>query len=631
MAMSFRNTKHGFLFRLKALLHFPRFNHVAAESRSRTPVITEMGSESPQRIGEVDVSKWKKFDSRRFGITRSMIPEYASTVLAILRHEGFDAYLVGGCVRDLLLKRTPKDFDVITTANLQKVKSQFRRAQIVGRRFPICLVWIKGSVVEVSSFKTAEEIAEEAKEIALPPNPSGSSEKDFIRWRDSMRRDFTVNSLFLDPFMHKIYDYSDGLRDLKSLTLRTLIPAQSSFTEDCARILRGLRIAARLGLKLSEDTKDAIRSLSSTIKCLPQDRIMMEINYMLSYGAAEPSLHLLWRFRLLEILLPLQAAYLDQLDGVSSYSSSMLMKLFSNMDKWVSCGEPSKSILWIGLLAFHQALVRRPQDAIVVQAFGSILHFGWKEGVEYARNKANHGVHFVPEILGSSSNYEVAKLADKVSNLAALVNKSVTTLSDSKSLTKSMSAYSLSSCSYLVFVPKKAVNDVQRIFEVLDSRNNEESSCRKSLSKTRSLLGKIILETMSGTDHVGVESIEVERREHGKVAVNKQSDGVALFDSTAAEEHSRPKKLHRDAVADLSMTLRVPTEQGLRKRTALELWGYHGIAEKSRASWRKKSVVLGKEAQKERTAKIQKSIFGNKGNGPVDRIEVVGKAKEPND
>ncbi|PKI37433.1 hypothetical protein CRG98_042174 [Punica granatum] len=563
MAMSFRNTKHGFLFRLKALLHFPvqRFNHVAAESRSRTPVITEMGSESPQRIGEVDVSKWKKFDSRRFGITRSMIPEYASTVLAILRHEGFDAYLVGGCVRDLLLKRTPKDFDVITTANLQKVKSQFRRAQIVGRRFPICLVWIKGSVVE----------------------------------------------------------------------LRTLIPAQSSFTEDCARILRGLRIAARLGLKLSEDTKDAIRSLSSTIKCLPQDRIMMEINYMLSYGAAEPSLHLLWRFRLLEILLPLQAAYLDQLDGVSSYSSSMLMKLFSNMDKWVSCGEPSKSILWIGLLAFHQALVRRPQDAIVVQAFGSILHFGWKEGVEYARNKANHGVHFVPEILGSSSNYEVAKLADKVSNLAALVNKSVTTLSDSKSLTKSMSAYSLSSCSYLVFVPKKAVNDVQRIFEVLDSRNNEESSCRKSLSKTRSLLGKIILETMSGTDHVGVESIEVERREHGKVAVNKQSDGVALFDSTAAEEHSRPKKLHRDAVADLSMTLRVPTEQGLRKRTALELWGYHGIAEKSRASWRKKSVVLGKEAQKERTAKIQKSIFGNKGNGPVDRIEVVGKAKEPND
>ncbi|KAF8410307.1 hypothetical protein HHK36_002833 [Tetracentron sinense] len=336
--------------RLKTLIfNLQRSNHSLVEGGgSKTRFYGDIALDSAAEKSPVDISMWKKLDSRIFGLSMSMISSPSWIVLKILQGEGgFEAYLVGGCVRDLLLNKTPKDYDVITTAGLTQIRKQFHRAEIVGRRFPICRVHVKGSVIEVSSFETVAEHAKEKETILLSQIPTGCDVKDFVRWRNCMHRDFTINSLFYDPFLNKIYDYVNGMMDLSSLKLRTVIPAWLSFREDHARILRGLRIAARLGLSFSKETDKAIQNLSSSIMNLDKSRLMMELNFMLSYGASESSLHLLWKFNLLKIILPIHAAHLAQ-KASNQYAqrSDMLMKLFFNMDKLLACDRPCHCGLW---------------------------------------------------------------------------------------------------------------------------------------------------------------------------------------------------------------------------------------------------------------------------------------------
>ncbi|XP_030975394.1 uncharacterized protein LOC115995101 isoform X1 [Quercus lobata] len=502
------NANSGLLSRLKVLIN--RFDHTLAKDGLEAPLYPEIASHSVAQQGYVDMSKWRKVNSKILGITNSKISLPTWSVLNILKSKGFETYLVGGCVRDLLLNRTPKDFDVITTAKLKQIKKQFHRSYIVGQRFPICMVHIKGTVIEVSSFDTVAKHDEEKEEFLSLQMPKDCNEKDFIRWRNSMCRDFTINSLFFDPFAKKIYDYANGMVDLSSLKLRTLIPAQLSFREDCARILRGLRIAARLGLSLSKDTETAILDLSSSVQSLGKSRIMMELNYMFSYGAAEPSLCLLQRFNLLEILLPFHAAYLQEAKQ-SSKRPIMLMKLFSHLDNLVSCDRPSDCSLWVGLLAFHLALVNNPQEAIVIWAFASALYHGnWEEGVKFAKEHAEMHVDFVPEILGSSNIKSDEELAKEVTLLASLVQDSMSTLAETESLFKSMSRYPFSPCSGFVFIPNKVEKHVLEIFQVLvddiESYNNGRDCFeidyhllgKGNLHEARFVLGKIILETVSG-------------------------------------------------------------------------------------------------------------------------------------
>ncbi|XP_048128546.1 uncharacterized protein LOC115736474 isoform X2 [Rhodamnia argentea] len=433
-----------------------------------------------------------------------------------------------------------------------QVKERFHRCDIVGKRFPICRVRIKGSVVEVSSFKTMAKRAEGKEKVIFSCMPSGCSEKDFILWKDSVHRDFTINSLFFDPSENKIYDYTNAMEDVRSLKLRTIIPAQLSFEEDCARILRGVRIAARLGLALSRDIEIAIGSLSSSITRLNKDRLMLEVNSMLSYGAAESSLCLLQRLRLLEIILPFHAAYLDQQNrGHSAQSSLMLMRLMYNLDKVVSCAQPSDCTLWIGLLAFHLALVKNPQDALVIWAFASTLYYGkWKGASQFANKRAKLEVNFVPEISGSSS-YKSA-LAESVRNLASLVQESVSILSDTDRLIESMSRYPHSTCSGLVVIQEQVANNVREIFQVLVSdvvSYNDGRECfeisyellgKGFLRETRHVLGKIILNTMSGGVVQGEEAVEGKKLMDAvgyqqKTIVSKQNERSSLSHFIAHE------------------------------------------------------------------------------------------------
>ncbi|KAI8536840.1 hypothetical protein RHMOL_Rhmol10G0287200 [Rhododendron molle] len=434
MATSFR--RNPLSSRIKALLTPLRLDRTLAESWAQTQFHASMGSASALERGKVDMSNWRKLDSRILGLTQSMISSSSLIVLKILQGAGFDAYLVGGCVRDLLLNKVPKDFDVVTTATLKQIKKEFYRCLIVGQRFPICHVHVRGSVVE----------------------------------------------------------------------LQTLIPAQLSFKEDCARILRGLRIAARLGLSLSKETEIAIHKLSSSIAKLSKTRIMLELNYMLSYGAAEPSLCLLQRFNLLDILLPFH-------------------KLFFNLDKLVTCDRPSDCRLWVGLLAFHLALVNHPQDALAVWTFASVLYHGtWKEGVKFAIEHAQALTSFIPEISEVHHNRTEDELAQRVTQLASLVQDSIGALTETDNLVDKMSRFPDFPCSDVVFVPYKTAKDTARLFSVLvhdvehyDSGRNSFNIDYELLRKgdeqeTRFVLGRIVMDTMSSGVVQESKFVEVEEK-----------------------------------------------------------------------------------------------------------------------
>ncbi|CAN6541425.1 unnamed protein product [Malus baccata var. baccata] len=490
-----------------------------------------------------------KVNARVLGIKPSMISQPSWIVLKLLQAEGFEAYLVGGCVRDLILKRVPKDFDVITTANLKEIKKKFHRADIVGQRFPICRVHVKGTVIEVSSFETVARDAGENKEKDnLSCRPPGCDKKDFVRWKNSMHRDFTINSLFFDPFANKIYDYANGMADLRHLKLRTLGPAKLSFEEDCARILRGLRIAARLSLSISKETETAMHKLSSSILSLSKSRIMMEMDYMLSYGAAEASLCLLWRFDLIRVLFPFHAAYFDQQSEnlKVAQSSTMLMKLFSNMDKVVSCDRPGHCSLWVGLLAFHLALVNNPQDALVVLTFASVLyHEEWEEGVKFSRDNAASIVNYVPEISGSCEFKSDEELAKQVSQLASCVLDYIAALTETKDPDESMSRYPVFPFSGLVFLSKNMAKHVAAIVEVLandieyynQGRKNFEIDCHSlgkgHMREIRFVLGKVILETMDS----GIL--------RGKEVVQENEDNYRLQPESIDKNFTKDKKRGR--------------------------------------------------------------------------------------
>ncbi|KAJ6829162.1 putative poly(A) polymerase I [Iris pallida] len=501
------------LLTLASELQRGRHTSSDASSGSKLAPFEDPSSIFSLREGSFNTSNWKIVDSRRFGIHNSTLSFSSRKVLQVLQRKGFQAYLVGGCVRDLILRRKPKDFDVVTTANLKQIKEQFNRCRVIGRKFPICQVCISGSMVEVSSFETVPMGANKRRKFQLSQMPKSCDKKDFVRWKDSMRRDFTVNGLLFDPFVHTIYDYVDGIKDIKASKLRTVIPARLSFKEDCARILRGLRIVARLGLQFSRETAAALEDLSPSIMTLSKDRLMMELNFMMAYGAAEPSIYFLQKYKILDVLLPFQASYLsDQTKNQSAGSSIMLMKLLSHLDKLLAADRPCSCTLWLGLLVFHLALVNHPQSALVIWTFSSILYLGtWKRALKFVRENNIGHVHFVPEILTPLGTESDEVILEEASYFVSLVKSSVNTFTSSEALLKSLARYSMTSPSsrFDVFFSKKVGKDVANLFDgmVKDIKSydrkremgdiNYELLKKGDADETRFVLGKIIFDTMN--------------------------------------------------------------------------------------------------------------------------------------
>ena len=235
-------------------------------------------------------------------IPLALIDEDALWVVKRLRSKGFEAYLTGGCVRDLLLGRTPKDFDVATAAHPNQVRAVFRNCRLVGRRFRLAHVFFpSGKVIETATFRanptdTLEDLPEDL--LVARDNVFGNVEED------ARRRDLTINGLFYDPVGGKVLDFVNGRADLEARLIRTIGEPDIRFQEDPVRILRAIKFATRLGFGVEPLTWDAMcRHVGGLVRCAPA-RLQEELLRLLTSGQAAESWELSARCGVTQAILP---------------------------------------------------------------------------------------------------------------------------------------------------------------------------------------------------------------------------------------------------------------------------------------------------------------------------------------
>jgi poly(A) polymerase len=251
----------------------------------------------------------RRIPASKHGIDRERVPRSALRTCETLQAAGHRAYLVGGAVRDLLLGIVPKDFDVATDATPEQVKSHFRRAIIIGRRFRLVHVMFGSETIEVSTFRaydTGERDTDEHGRV-LADNVFGEQHED------AARRDFTINALYYDPTTGEVLDYTDGVRDIGRL--RIIGDPQTRYREDPVRMLRAVRFAAKLGFEIDAATRAPIARLASLIENVPAARVFDEMLKLLMSGHAVACISRLRAEGLHHGLLPLLDVILGQAQG----------------------------------------------------------------------------------------------------------------------------------------------------------------------------------------------------------------------------------------------------------------------------------------------------------------------------
>ncbi|KAG5014423.1 hypothetical protein JHK85_020559 [Glycine max] len=397
------------------------------ECRGSTP---EQGKGTSEKLilenNNSKVQAWKKLNSKELGLRNSMIAVPTKKVLNVLKKKGHDVYLVGGCVRDLILKQTPKDFDIITSADLK----------------------------EVSSFNTARCKSSMHFIYDDIEAPNDCDKEDYLRWRNCLKRDFTINGLMFDPYARIVYDYMGGMEDIIKAKVRTVVPAATSFREDCARILRAIRVAARLGFSISRETAQSVKNLSYSVLRLDKS-------------------------------------------------------FFSNVDKLLAPNRPCHSSLWVAILALHKALSDKPRDSSVVAAFSLALHNGGNlsEAINIARriNKA-HDARF-PELL-DPSGLDEENLEAEILDLAESVKGSLLQMTDRHLVSGAMADYPQAPHSNLVLIPLSMFLKALNFFDCVNVSTGKnylskqgrqidyESLARGDLLEVRHVFARIVFDTV---------------------------------------------------------------------------------------------------------------------------------------
>ncbi|MFV4845298.1 polynucleotide adenylyltransferase PcnB [Edwardsiella tarda] len=239
-------------------------------------------------------------------ISRQQISENALKVLYRLNKSGFDAYLVGGGVRDLLLGKRPKDFDVTTNATPEQVRKLFRNCRLVGRRFRLAHVMFGPEIIEVATFRGHHEHADEGKNISqqgkngmlLRDNVYGNIEED------AQRRDFTINSLYYSVADFTVRDYTGGLNDLRAGLIRLIGDPETRYREDPVRMLRAVRFAAKLRMDISPETAAPIARLAPLLRDIPAARLFEEALKLLQAGYGYETYLKLREYQLFQPLFP---------------------------------------------------------------------------------------------------------------------------------------------------------------------------------------------------------------------------------------------------------------------------------------------------------------------------------------
>ncbi len=241
-------------------------------------------------------------------------PEHISVnalkVVNRLTEHGFEAYLVGGCVRDLILGRSPKDFDVATDAHPEEIRDIFRNSRSIGRRFRIVHIRFGREIVEVATFRSAHEVTDEDSHseggMILDDNIYGTFQEDVFR------RDFTMNALYYNVDTDEVIDLVNGIEDIEAKRIRLIGEPDNRYREDPVRMLRAVRFKAKLGFNIDEDTGSSIRQIGYLLQDIPPARIFEEVLKLFMTGHAVATFEAMLEYDLFGWLFPSARQAMDE-------------------------------------------------------------------------------------------------------------------------------------------------------------------------------------------------------------------------------------------------------------------------------------------------------------------------------
>ena len=286
-------------------------------------------------------------------LKRSLISRNAVTVVERLQQAGYQAFAVGGCVRDLLLELEPKDFDVATSATPEQVRATFRNSRLIGRRFKLAHVYFGREIIEVATFRAGHEDDSDAspgREQSLQ-SESGRLLRDNIYGsleEDAQRRDFTINALYYDVCSGNIHDYVNGLQDIRNARVRLIGNPTQRYQEDPVRMLRAVRFAAKLDFEIEPHSAAPIAELAELLYDIPAARLFDEVLKLLLSGHGEQTFELLLEYDLFAPLFPDTDEAIDEQPG---YTLSLIRQALRNTDQRIHEGRPvTPAFLFAALL-----------------------------------------------------------------------------------------------------------------------------------------------------------------------------------------------------------------------------------------------------------------------------------------
>lgn len=273
-------------------------------------------------------------------ISRKDFSRAALHVLYGLKDAGYDAYLVGGCLRDLLTGIKPKDFDVVTNATPEQIERVFRGARIIGRRFRLVHVRFKGDVIEVATFRALAGDDDPDDHLSrrsangqiLRDNVYGTIEED------ALRRDFTCNALYYNIADFSLHDFADSLHDIEQRTLRLIGDPEQRYREDPVRMIRAVRFAAKLDFEIDPDTEEPLSRLAPLLQQVPAARLFEEVLKLFLGGHGQRTFAVLQRYGLFDALFPATAEALADADGASDLK--LLHAAMRNTDQRLAQDKP---------------------------------------------------------------------------------------------------------------------------------------------------------------------------------------------------------------------------------------------------------------------------------------------------
>ena len=303
----------------------------------------------------------------RHHLSKTEISPNALNVLNRLNSAGFDTYLVGGSVRDLLLRKSPKDFDVATNATPNQIRKLFKNARIIGRRFKLAHILYHREIIEVATFRGSDTERPQNKQAEQRTNAKGMLVRDNVYGsleEDAFRRDFTVNSLYYDLRDSAIIDYTGGFQDVLDKQIRMIGDPIIRYQEDPVRILRAIRFSAKLGFEIEPKTAAPIQDSKHLLTHVAGSRLFDEITKIYQCGAAQSVQHQLMQYQVFEIFFPQTHALID-----SKYPVEALLNFaLESTDARVKIGKPVipsflfAAFLWFPFLHHKEKLEKRARS-----------------------------------------------------------------------------------------------------------------------------------------------------------------------------------------------------------------------------------------------------------------------------